>query len=713
MASIVETRPRAHFCCITNEVMVDPVMDREGNTYERSAIMKWLSQGHTTSPLTRNYLDVSHLTTNRALKDAIEAYVPQPGEHAMSMSVPTTTTEDTTHMTHETKDNAHCVTLHTPDGQVSGIDVSLVLDCSGSMSALVKASGSEESDGLSRLDLCKYAAKTIINGCRPEDRVSLVQFSSDANVRSELVQMDAAGKAQMKIAVTGLSTSGSTNIWDALKKSLDTFPSNSGRPGVIMLLTDGCPNILPPRGHIHMLQKYFDKRSDLDVVIHTYGFGYDLDSKLLRDIAVATQGTFSFIPDSGLLGTTFIHAWANTRTTLAHKAILSIETDGSVDVLGLPPERYIKTSWGYQIPIGPLSYGQTRQICFQCDQPAHASISYNGKQLTSEITPCETISFERQIVVDTIQKCSELCRLQRYDEAVRIINTIVGQISDTRLKEDLSGELSLSCANAAYQKWGRHYHLSLAQAHWRQQCNNFKDPGLQMLGGVEFRKVLDQLDDIFDNMPPPKPSCANDYDLTYRSSSSSSVSLSAPLRMATYRDSSAPCISGNSIVHMKDGSKKRVDAIRMGDIVLTDKGFSPVVCVIKTICENNKASLVSLSPDLHLTEWHPVRINNQWTFPVDIDIAFTCECEAVYSFVLEPGHHGMIIGDIECIVFGHEIFNDPVATHPFYGSRQYGGILDNLHMLRGMEDGYIVLQGGKCVERDTETNLVVGLYQNN
>ena len=33
-----------------------------------------------------------------------------------------------------------------------------------------------------------------------------------------------------------------------------------------------------------------------------------------------------------------------------------------------------------------------------------------------------------------------------------------------------------------YVKWGRHYLPSLARAHLLQQCNNFKDPGVQGYG---------------------------------------------------------------------------------------------------------------------------------------------------------------------------------------------------------------------------------------
>ena len=70
-------------------------------------------------------------------------------------------------------------------------------------------------------------------------------------------------------------------------------------PGFVMLLTDGLPNVVPPRGHIPMLKQYLDANPDFDVTINTYGFGYNLDSSLMNDIATTTKGMYSFIPDPG------------------------------------------------------------------------------------------------------------------------------------------------------------------------------------------------------------------------------------------------------------------------------------------------------------------------------------------------------------------------------------------------------------------------------
>jgi len=58
---------------------LEPVMDREGNTYERTSIEQWLSK-HNTSPITRNSLNANHLVVNRALVGLIESELKRRGD---------------------------------------------------------------------------------------------------------------------------------------------------------------------------------------------------------------------------------------------------------------------------------------------------------------------------------------------------------------------------------------------------------------------------------------------------------------------------------------------------------------------------------------------------------------------------------------------------------------------------------------------------------
>ena len=57
-------------CPITQTTMVDPVICDDGITYERDAITQWL-QTHNTSPVTRQFINSTHLISNIALRNTI------------------------------------------------------------------------------------------------------------------------------------------------------------------------------------------------------------------------------------------------------------------------------------------------------------------------------------------------------------------------------------------------------------------------------------------------------------------------------------------------------------------------------------------------------------------------------------------------------------------------------------------------------------------
>lgn len=66
--------PSNFICCITQAVMADPVTDREGNSYERDAILKWLKK-RSESPLTRTPLFKKDLQDNGPLRDEINRFL--------------------------------------------------------------------------------------------------------------------------------------------------------------------------------------------------------------------------------------------------------------------------------------------------------------------------------------------------------------------------------------------------------------------------------------------------------------------------------------------------------------------------------------------------------------------------------------------------------------------------------------------------------------
>lgn len=86
----------------------------------------------------------------------------------------------------------------------------------------------------------------------------------------------------------------------------------------LFLLTDGCPTQIPTDGHLVSLEK-LKRKINFTCAVNTFGFGYQLDSKLLEDIAViGNSGTYSFIPDGSFVGTIFVNALSTMLTTAAN-----------------------------------------------------------------------------------------------------------------------------------------------------------------------------------------------------------------------------------------------------------------------------------------------------------------------------------------------------------------------------------------------------------
>lgn len=65
--------PEEFLCPLTLEIMVDPIMNREGHSYERSAIVTWLNT-NTTCPLTRKPMRISDFISNRLLQSKIQSW---------------------------------------------------------------------------------------------------------------------------------------------------------------------------------------------------------------------------------------------------------------------------------------------------------------------------------------------------------------------------------------------------------------------------------------------------------------------------------------------------------------------------------------------------------------------------------------------------------------------------------------------------------------
>ena len=207
--------PASFTCPITGELMREPVVDPEGHTYEKSAIMGWLER-NTTSPMTRTYLTADMLKPNRAVQDAI-AEMSGPlgcegsGPHAAgdgaagdeAAAVPEAVALHLAPFSLESGDEVGIeVRIEPPEGATTApLDIVAVIDVSGSMNsaATVEQGGQSVDVGYSVLDVTKHAVKTLIASLRPKDRLSVVAFSNSARCVLDWLPMTPANQVHTRV----------------------------------------------------------------------------------------------------------------------------------------------------------------------------------------------------------------------------------------------------------------------------------------------------------------------------------------------------------------------------------------------------------------------------------------------------------------------------------------------------------------------------------
>jgi len=445
------------------------------------------------------------------------------------------------------------VRLKPPDGIVgrarTPVDLCCIVDVSGSMGNEVLVQGAEAL-GLSLLDVVKHAITTVIELLQDGDRFALVAFSNDSETIFDLTPMDAPGKANTKERLKAMNPSGMTNLWNGLKTGMEILKTgvSTERLSHVILLTDGIPNMNPPRGILPMLKRLKDKEGGkLPCTISTFGFGYELDSALLNDIAIMGNGSYAFIPDAGFVGTVFVNAMTNLLVTMAIQVELSLEPQqGAAFASALPGlHPMAKEGAALKIDLGCLRFGQPKDILVPLKLGAagggylKATVRYQGvprgEAKTVESTcslpaPEGPIEVEqcrlRLLFVDKVREAMGICKPSNVDmsegkvpkmpEAQEVLMDLGVSVDESSAKatefvkaltEDLHGQVAEALQRPEwYTKWGIHYLPSLMCAHLLQQCNNFKDPGVQQYGGNVFKAIQEQADEIFCKLPAPTPS---------------------------------------------------------------------------------------------------------------------------------------------------------------------------------------------------------------
>ena len=525
----------------------------------------------------------------------------------------------------------------------------------------------------------------------------------------------------------------------------------------------------------------------LPASISTFGFGYNLESGLLKSIAEIGGGSYAFIPDAGMIGTVFVHAVANLQSTFATNATLDLqfthpltveETTGeTVDQLPIEKDGPVRRM---RLLVGNLQYGQSRDIFLRVEKippgdtldakgvaTITASLSYETPETGATMSSSCADLGDKVSAYDTgpaatahcsmtadsdlpeadvayHESRSRICALlsslfpirpdgthdaisiemlpAKIDELNRLIRRLpAGSHDDARnqsLLEDLSGraphgQISLAMTTNYFTKWGKHYLPSLLNAHVRQACNSFKDPGPLQYGldSPLFVRCRDDLDNAFDSLPPPTPSLPaqpTSWRGGVRAAATGGGGARPTIHMSRYHNPCGVCFAGSTPVELSSGRAVPIRKLRRGVKVRTPAGARKVAAVLKTPVEGETLCRVG---GVLVTPWHPVSGDGKtWAFPAALADRTVRYTGCVYSVMLQRDGdrraHGIRVGG-SCwgVTLGHGVVSGAgdVRAHGFFGDWER---VAKAFLGMGISDKGVVV--GKGVERDRKTGLVVG-----
>ena len=618
--------PQAFICPITLTIMTDPWSDADGNTYEKDAIFQWIEQHHS-SPITRNPMSLDVLKPNRALKDLIQVYLGNPESIAPPVLQKIRTTKQF---------------------QREPVTIIMVADTSGSMEEICTNKNSTEKMNFTRLDLVKHTMRTIIESLGENDSLGLVSFNGSAKALTNIVKLNEINKKYFNEKVNELYAEGGTNIWDALRVSIElglTVMSPINRVN-IMLFTDGESNNDPPRGIIPTLKSFIHGLPNLNMSINTFGFGNNINSNLLYTISQQTPQTiFGFIPDSTMIGTVFINSLAYI---MSDKAMTNLTSSDEI----------IKSKF----------------------------IEIIRNQF-SKINPEELILFGSKI-----------------DKSSNFVKDLLQDIMPT--SDDNNGQIIKALDFKYFDKWGRHYLYSVLSAYQNSFCLNFKDNGIQHFKTNDFELNQKFIEDIFIKMEPPQPTGV-DYSSRYQNNQYNynvgNTRVSSQQFTQSFYNQSGGCFTGDTqILILQDGIQKyvRVDEVVPGTVVQSHLGEAVVKLVVRFKFTGDIRQYESTG----ITSYHPVFFENQnWSFPIDLDCFHSSyiQDEYVYDFILDK-HHTVELNGLYAVTLNHGIFDTEVVSHEYFGTNR---VENDLMKHPAYQTGYITLDSWDFI-RDVTTQRV-------
>nr|GMC77279.1 E3 ubiquitin-protein ligase WAV3-like [Ipomoea batatas] len=239
------------------------------------------------------------------------------------------------------------------------VDLVTVLDISGSMAG-------------TKLALLKRAMGFVIQNLGPNDRLSVIAFSSTARRLFPLRRMSEMGRQQALQGVNSLAANGGTNIAEGLRKGAKIMEDRREKNSVasLILLSDGQDT--------YTISNSSGEDSSFKIPVHTFGFGTDHDASSMHSISEISGGTFSFIETESVIQDAFAQCIGGLLSVVVKELQLSIECVHPEVRLrslrtGSYPNRILSSGRKGSVDVGDLYADEERDFLISVNVPTELS----------------------------------------------------------------------------------------------------------------------------------------------------------------------------------------------------------------------------------------------------------------------------------------------------------------------------------------------------
>jgi Ca-activated chloride channel family protein len=323
-----------------------------------------------------------------------------------------------------------------------GVDLVVVLDRSGSMQG-------------AKLDYARRALQQLLSGLAEEDRFALFSYSDGVQKHCDLLPATDLNRSLMHSAVNGIFASGATNLGEGLRAGIELISAagNSGRPGRVILISDGLANrgVTDPAALGHMAATAAGR----EFAVSTVGVGADFNEFLMTQIADRGAGSYYYLENPDAFAEVFQKEFLATQ---------SVSASGVAVRMVLPAGVRLVEASGFPITFsgeatvfhpGSLRPGQTRRLFLTFQVPTdreksidlgRIAVRYLHNGVTHETALENTLTVA--CVGDEARVLSSIDR-SRWEKKVLIDDY-------NRLKQEVAADISAGSRDEALKRIDRY-----------------------------------------------------------------------------------------------------------------------------------------------------------------------------------------------------------------------------------------------------------------